>query len=101
MNGTSERARPIGLPTLSASSTASSSAFFSMRSASFRSMRLRSAGVESCHFTKAAAAAPTARSTSFSLPVGTVPSVRSSTGLMIGSSRPSTEPTSSPLTKFL
>ena len=98
MKGTSERASPIGLPTLSASRTASSSAFCSIRSASFRSIRLRSAGVVSCQVSNAFAAASTARSTSLSVPLGTFPRTDSSTGLMIGSVWPSTASTSLPST---
>ncbi len=101
MNGTSERASPIGLPTFSASRTASSSAFCSIRSASLRSIRLRSPGVVSCQVSKAAAAASTARSTSFSPHLGTRPITSSLTGLMIGSDRPSMASTIWPFTKFL
>ena len=98
MKGTSERARPIGFPTLSASSTASSSAFCSIRSASFRSIRLRSPGVVSCQVSNAAAAASTARSTSFSVHLGTWARTDSSAGLMMFSDWPSTASTIFPLT---
>jgi hypothetical protein len=64
-------------------------------------MRLRSPGVESCHVVNAAAAASTARSTSFAVQRGTRAMTASFTGLMIGSSFPSTASTIWPFTKFL
>src|SRR3972149_4782579 len=98
--GPSARATVIGLPTFRASSAASSSVRSSSRSASFISWRLRSPGGVSDQPSKAAAAAFTARSTSFSDPLGTSAIVSSVAGLMIGWGAPAMASSHLPPTKF-
>src|ERR671939_2111404 len=99
--GISSRAYEGGLPTFVDSSFASSSAFSSIRSASFSSSSCRSAGVVSSHSGSAFLAASTARPTSSAVELGTSAIVSPVAGLRTSIVPPSSESTHSPPTKFL
>jgi hypothetical protein len=98
--GSSSRAYESGLPTFRDSSSASSSVCSSIRSASLSSASARSPGVVSSHSGSARFAASTARSTSASVPRGTVAIVSPVAGLMTSIVPPSAASTHSPPTKF-
>src|SRR5258705_4441941 len=97
----SSTATAQGLPVLSDSRRASSSAFSSIASAIFSSTVMRSPGVESSHSGSALAAASTARSTSAWVPCGTSAIFSPVAGLITSIVAPSTASTQSPPTKFL
>src|SRR5919204_6726247 len=94
--GISSFAYESGLPTFRDSSSASSSACSSIRSASFSSSSARSAGVESSHAGSAAFAAATARSTSSAPQRGTSAITSSVAGLMTSIVSPEAASTHSP-----
>src|SRR3954451_1425987 len=89
-----------GLPTLSDSSRANSSAFSSIASAILRSAVARSCGVVYPHESNASYAALTAASTSLGPDFGAVAICSSFAGLRIGSVPCSASPRSSPPTKL-
>ena len=99
--GSSSAASDCGLPTLSDSSAASSSACASMTAAIASSRSWRSPGVVSRHGIRAARAAATARSTSAAAPSGTRAMTCPVAGFRISRVAPSTPSTSSPPTRFL
>ncbi len=100
-NGISSRDAINGLPTLSDSSCASSSAFCSSTSASLCKSSERIFGVASSHSGSAFAAAATARSTSSALPFGTSAMTSPVAGLMTSIVSPDAASTHSPPAKFL
>src|SRR5664279_3570053 len=100
-NGISSRDAISGLPTLSDSSCASSSAFASSTSASLWRSSERSFGVASSHAGSAVFAAVTARSTSSALQRGTSAIVSPVAGLITSIVSPDAASTHSPPTKFL
>src|SRR6185437_8921141 len=99
--GISSRAYESGLPTLRDSIPASSSAFSSRTSASFRRSSARSAGVDSSHSGSALAAASTAASTSAAVQDGTSAIVSPVAGLSTSIVPPSAASVHLPPTKIL
>ncbi len=85
-----------GLPTLSDSRRASSSAFSSMTSASLSRSSMRSFGVFDCHSSHALFAASTARSTSSAVPRGTSAITSPVAGFRTSIVSPDVESTNSP-----
>src|SRR5918999_1025302 len=96
--GISSRADGSGLPTFRDSSSASSSACSSIRSASRSKIWARSPGVVSSHSGSASTAASTARSTSACVPSGTSPIISPVAGFTISATPPSTASTQRPPT---
>src|SRR6185503_8380820 len=99
--GISSRAYVSGLPTLRDSIPASSSAFSSRTSASFRSSSARSAGVDSSHSGSACPAASTAASTSAAVQAGTSAIVSPVAGFSTSIVPPSAASVQLPPTKIL
>ena len=89
-----------GLPTFSDSSRASSSAFSSITSASFRRSSIRSFGVFSRHVSHALSAAATARSTSSSPARGTSAITSPVAGFSTSIVSPESASTNSPSTNI-